>query len=359
MADHPTKLPTWATDILADIVEPSDGEKELGWQSGDAPPASFFNYWQNLVYQHVAYLDGRDKGMEQLALGQFRLIPHSGTASDFRGIATNETVAVAVGDSAAIQNTGITGAGQFTDRTAASSYADDFTDVIYEPASQLFIAVGENREIQTSPDGTTWTRRVTAGAGAHFRAAAHTYDGKALAVGDGGLIATTGNGTLWTIQTSAYGTNQINDCAASPDIMVAVGNSGEVQTSINDGTTWVSNTQTGTGTLAHIGWSAGVGFFARSTTHFLYSEDGLDWTVTAVTHGGDSLLVLDRGAYLFNGSAGVATSVRGIYSPFTSLDHSQYSVIDEEITNSHFGLNRSVWLCGLGGLIYVSPRIAL
>ena len=51
----PSKLPTWATGA-ASILEPSDGKKAQGWVPGEQPPASFFNYWQNLVGQWIQAL---------------------------------------------------------------------------------------------------------------------------------------------------------------------------------------------------------------------------------------------------------------------------------------------------------------
>lgn len=44
MADRPTNVPEWATDPGADVVEPPEGKKEIGWQQGEKPPAGFFNW---------------------------------------------------------------------------------------------------------------------------------------------------------------------------------------------------------------------------------------------------------------------------------------------------------------------------
>jgi len=59
----PPKLPSWATGA-ASILEPSDGKKAQGWVPGEQPPASFFNYWQNLVGQWVADLSSRTAALE-------------------------------------------------------------------------------------------------------------------------------------------------------------------------------------------------------------------------------------------------------------------------------------------------------
>lgn len=49
--------PEWASGVSADIVEPSSDRKALGWEVDDKPPAGWMNWWKNLVYQWVAYLE--------------------------------------------------------------------------------------------------------------------------------------------------------------------------------------------------------------------------------------------------------------------------------------------------------------
>lgn len=53
---QPTEDIEWATDGGADIVEPSSGEKEIGWVAGDKPSAGWFNWWMNGVYKWKEYL---------------------------------------------------------------------------------------------------------------------------------------------------------------------------------------------------------------------------------------------------------------------------------------------------------------
>jgi hypothetical protein len=54
---RPDKLPTWATDNGAIITEPTDGKKATGWLSPEKPTDGGFNWWQNLTYKWVNYLD--------------------------------------------------------------------------------------------------------------------------------------------------------------------------------------------------------------------------------------------------------------------------------------------------------------
>jgi hypothetical protein len=56
MATKPSSLPQWATDG-GTTVEPSSGQKQTGWAVGTRPPARWMNWWKNLVYQWMQYLD--------------------------------------------------------------------------------------------------------------------------------------------------------------------------------------------------------------------------------------------------------------------------------------------------------------
>ncbi len=57
MATKPTKLGQWATDLSADVVEPSAGKKAIGWGAGERPPNSYFNWWMNTIYDWMQYLN--------------------------------------------------------------------------------------------------------------------------------------------------------------------------------------------------------------------------------------------------------------------------------------------------------------
>lgn len=55
MAAKPSSVPRWA-DVGGAIVEPSSGKKDIGWAAGERPPAQFFNWLLNLIYQWILYL---------------------------------------------------------------------------------------------------------------------------------------------------------------------------------------------------------------------------------------------------------------------------------------------------------------
>lgn len=56
----PSSLPRWGDNLAdpGDIVEPSSGKKDIGWQDAEKPPHSYFNWLFNLIYQWCSYLNG-------------------------------------------------------------------------------------------------------------------------------------------------------------------------------------------------------------------------------------------------------------------------------------------------------------
>lgn len=121
-----------------------------------------------------------------------------------RGFASNAdgSIIVAVGASAEIK-VSTNGGTSWTNHTAGSSYTGDFRDVTFGVG--LFVAVGDTGEIQTSPDGVTWTRRETTSSYNLFSVA---FNGVSdfVAVGTNGEIRHSTNGTSWSHQTSSLGT---------------------------------------------------------------------------------------------------------------------------------------------------------
>ena len=56
MATKPTDLPEWATDPGADKTAPPTAKQEGGWLPLEKPPHQWFNWFFNLVYQWIAFL---------------------------------------------------------------------------------------------------------------------------------------------------------------------------------------------------------------------------------------------------------------------------------------------------------------
>jgi len=88
----PTKKPRFAVDTdyentVADIVEPSEGEKTNGWSGGEEPPAQYFNWLHNLVARWVAYLEQQSDDYEARIAANETDISNLGTA--FANIASD------------------------------------------------------------------------------------------------------------------------------------------------------------------------------------------------------------------------------------------------------------------------------
>lgn len=54
----PAQLPRWADDG-GDIVEPTDGKKDVGWLPGEQPPAQYANWLANLNFQWAEWFSDR------------------------------------------------------------------------------------------------------------------------------------------------------------------------------------------------------------------------------------------------------------------------------------------------------------
>lgn len=54
----PSSLPRWATGGTAQVTEPTEAKKDLGWVPLEKPGAQYFNWAMKLVYDWLAYLNG-------------------------------------------------------------------------------------------------------------------------------------------------------------------------------------------------------------------------------------------------------------------------------------------------------------
>jgi uncharacterized delta-60 repeat protein len=104
--------------------------------------------------------------------------------------------------------------------------------VAYGPAPKLFVAVGENGVILTSPDGLTWTNRASPTT--RWLTSVTYAAGQFLAVGDAGILLKSTDGITWIVRSAASGMpvpSRLNAIAYGNGIYVNVSESGEVFTS--------------------------------------------------------------------------------------------------------------------------------
>jgi len=205
----------------------------------------------------------------------------------------------------------------WTQRT--SSFGTTHISNVAHNGTDLWVAVGWDGKLATSPDGINWTQRSTPfGTGEPLYAVAHNGTDLWVVAGWEGILATSPDGINWTQRTSSFGSTTIRDVAHNgTDLWVAVGLDGKLATS-PDGINWTQRTSsfgtTNIRTVTYNGkdlWVAG-GDSGKIAT----SPDGINWTQRESSLGSDVI-----GAIAYNGkdlwvaggdSGKIATSPDGI-----------------------------------------------
>jgi hypothetical protein len=168
---------------------------------------------------------------------------------------------------------------------------------------------GNAHNVQTSPDGITWTQRTTPGT-PQFYAVAWSPEASLFAA-VGTEIHTSPDGITWT-QRHPSGTFYSVVWSSELEIFVAVGNGGTVYTS-PDGITWTSRTAATAKDWKSVTWASSLSLFvavADSGTgnRSMTSPDGIAWTskptpadenYTSIIHA-DELETFVAVAYLYN-----------------------------------------------------------
>jgi hypothetical protein len=203
---RPASKPSWiGTRIAATLAQ-----RATGFTPGQTPTAELFNWIFGLGSDWIDYIDDwiqntarvatlvPEQQIEGQCLANAILVAESTAtmAISAVAVATNAAGAilhmVGVGDAAKIMRYDAV-RDEVTMPTAGSAYAGNFGDVIW--ANGLYVALGTAAEIQTSPDGITWTRR--------FNTAGFTWGrlayggGKYVAVGSTGRALWSTDGILW------------------------------------------------------------------------------------------------------------------------------------------------------------------
>ncbi len=190
-----------------------------------------------------------------------------GVTVDVNGVAYNNGLFVAVGDEGKIATSpnGIT----WTQRTSGLTSSQDIRGITWDPINSLFIAVGGEASVSyaliTSPDGITWTPRT------HNL----TTDPIAVASNNSNLIVATGvgevstspDGITWTIRAITMAGSVNNVFHNKSNLWVIVGQLGTLETS-PDGINWTVRTS---------------GFGATSITGVTYATDSrLIWVIVGL-----------------------------------------------------------------------------
>ena len=142
--------------------------------------------------------------------------------------------------------------------------------------NNVFVAVGGNGTIITSPDGVTWTLRSS---GTINDLYGITYNNNTfIAVGQAGAVVTSSDGIHWIVRTSGT-VNDLKGITYGNNNFVAVGNSGTILASSN-GQAWTTQTSGTTYNLYCIAY--GNGTFVVGGENNLTSPDGLTWTEKSI-----------------------------------------------------------------------------
>ena len=252
-----------------------------------------------------------------------------------------------------------------TARTAGGGYGNTFNGAGF--GGGYFVLVGNAAEIQSSPDGITWTHRaadsfasflysahhgdgvyVLGGASGEIqsaatvpvtwahRTAAASYSGSFkggcyfggaglhVLVGATGEIQTSPDGTTWTHRSNAGGTADFGGVACSGTAVVAVGN-GVIHRSTN-GTSWSDVTSTNTvGTTPTIAYDSDRERFVIVSGAYtvLHSEDdGATWTEETVTNASmvGSGFAIGAGVMMCSPYAGAGVYAEKAYGTWTLND---------------------------------------
>ena len=174
----------------------------------------------------------------------------------------------------------------------------EFLHTVAYNGSNLYVAVGNNATMFTSPNGITWTSR-TSGFGANGIYWVAYGNGLFVAVGDNATLSTSTDGITWTARTSNMGAGlPINHVVYANSIWVAVGRGGGTDNTggiiySTDGITWTRKSQSLTvGTTYYAASWNGTNWIvaaALSTNNYLYaSTPSGTWTVG---HDGSSQIL--------------------------------------------------------------------
>lgn len=206
------------------------------------------------------------------------------------------------------------------DATTWTQFSSDFSTsassvngLCWSPSLRLWVAVGSNSRIATSPDGQIWTSRASGVTSAFYSIAASSSI--LVAGAGGGQFATSPDGVTWTARTSPAwtSTDYLNSIAWSPTLglFVLVMSGGKIATS-PDGITWTARTSGTTTTLRSIAWSSHLALFVvTGDTVNLTSPDGITWTTTGGV-GGYTCSASGTALLIGGGSGRIQTSTDGV-----------------------------------------------
>jgi hypothetical protein len=184
------------------------------------------------------------------------------------------------------------------------------TDLTF--ANGLWVGVGQNGTIVTSPDAAALTAR-NSGTDIDLFGVANG-GGVVVAVGESGAILRSTNGTNWTLNGTVEG-SALRGVAFGNGIFVAVGDSGRVYTSAG-GSSWTARRILGANSLVRVAFAHGLFTAVEADSGKVYvSADAISWSTSnlgVTLLGADSsdgeLWVSGKGTVIYREQSAASTN---------------------------------------------------
>lgn len=243
---------------------------------------------------------------------------HSGTplAHDLRGV-TIGTLFVAVGAQGALYSSPDFNAWTPMTWTARTNPLANLPDLnaVATYGNAKYLAVGVGGVMLSSSDAVTWTS-VSSGTTNNLNALASSVYGRFVAVGEKGTIIVSTDGMNWTTANSGT-TNDLFGITYGNGVYAAVGANGTLLSS-TDGSTWVSLASNTSAKLSGIAYGVNATTFlfqfvaVGEAGTMVSSTDGLTWVVqTPVTSNNLNAVTFNRQFVAVGNSGTLLTSTDG------------------------------------------------
>jgi len=294
MTTRPTDTPRWATTPTYPNVDPGDTKRAAGYVPSEKPPAQEYNYIANLVGEWIDYL-------RELNVSNWfeRASDAASSADRWNAIAAAEDTGVCVAGGFDVGGNlpryNYSDYGQrWLNAVSTLTAGAEILFVHRDTRLGLFIGGGGDDDVETSPNGQTWTNRTIGGPNPIVDMDDNGQpnpDHEIIGVGGLREYVRSTNGTTWTYGGFPSGTNVTYGCAhnklpGASGLWVAVGENGDIHTTPGGATpTWTKRTDpTGGADLygvvydAHSGWWVAVGDGV-----VIRSQDGVTWVLATST----------------------------------------------------------------------------
>ncbi|MHC1725168.1 MAG: hypothetical protein AB9866_03995 [Syntrophobacteraceae bacterium] len=155
---------------------------------------------------------------------------------------------------------------------AAGSPANALNGIVF--FKTIFIAIGSDTKLLTSPDGQSWTERASVTS--NFLYGTAYGNNRYVAVGWGGKILSSANGLTWVERVSGV-TGALFGVTFGKDLFVAVGSGGKISTS-PDGLVWTARSSGVTDPLFAVACNGNAFVAVGSRGKISTSTDGVHWS---------------------------------------------------------------------------------